>query len=275
MVWRDVTISVGGINIAVESHCVHEFELPVDYEKFITDESPDTVLRVWDCKAPFPLEKVVFDSEKLSTYGSSEELITQVHIQDVTGTSRDVVMRRIPSQKSMDLYTTYLHPLKRLLFRYVLSTILSGDGAVIHAAGVSDKGKGLIFAGVSGAGKSTIASLWKSRDCTVLSEDTVIIRKRGDNYQIYGTPWAKNIQLSSPETCILDGIFFIRHALQNTVTPVEGTLTSLLRHTFCPRWDRAAMQGTMEFLSGLAREVPCYNLGFVPDESVVDLVRTV
>jgi serine kinase of HPr protein (carbohydrate metabolism regulator) len=49
--------------------------------------------------------------------------------------------------------------------------------------GVIDDGKGIAFLGVSGAGKSALANLWKSHpEVAILSDDRVIIRKEKEKF---------------------------------------------------------------------------------------------
>ncbi|MBU6996608.1 MAG: hypothetical protein HXS41_06425 [Theionarchaea archaeon] len=277
MTWKDVIIGIGAVNIAVESHCSCNLELPEIYEKFITDRNPDIILRLHNSDPPFslPSEKV-YSSERLSTYHDGDNLITQFHIRDYRRELRDAVMKANSKEKVVDFYTTYLHPLKRFFFRYILATILaSGLGVMIHGAGIVDDENVLMCAGLSGAGKSTMAALWKYRNCTVLSDDTLIVRKGRPPYLVYGTPWVKDTEMSSPQEFPLKAIFFIEHAPRNFLEPQKGTLATMLRHTFCPRWDGAGMVFTMEFLSELMIDIPCYRLGFVPAESIVDVMREI
>ncbi len=56
----------------------------------------------------------------------------------------------------------------RLLVAYRLHEM---GGAVIHGAGLVDRGEGLLFAGPSGAGKSTTSRMGLERGLTVLSDD--------------------------------------------------------------------------------------------------------
>jgi hypothetical protein len=61
-------------------------------------------------------------------------------------------------------------------------------GLLLHSAGVLRNGRGYIFPGQSGTGKSTIASLATPTE-TVLSDEMVVVRKGGDGYLVYSTPF--------------------------------------------------------------------------------------
>ena len=70
------------------------------------------------------------------------------------------------------------YPLDELLLQGLLAR---GRGAEIHACGIADgSGRGLLFVGQSGAGKTTMARLWEGeRGITVLSDDRIILRRVG------------------------------------------------------------------------------------------------
>ncbi len=65
--------------------------------------------------------------------------------------------------------------------------VLEQSGLLLHAAGVISNGKGYVFFGHSESGKTATARL--SLDRTVLSDDLVIIKKRGERFWLYGVPF--------------------------------------------------------------------------------------
>jgi len=73
----------------------------------------------------------------------------------------------------------------------------------------------------------------------------------------------------------LERVFIIQHADENRAVPLIplDATSRLLVRSFPTFWDQKGMTFTLEFLSQLSQAVPCYELGFVPDESVVDFVR--
>ena len=167
------------------------------------------------------------------------------------------------------------YPLEELLFVNLLSL---GRGVLLHACAVSDSGCGFVFAGTSGSGKSTVADLWKDQEgVTILSDDRVIVREEEGRFWAYGTPWHGDVNLCSPERAPVDRIFVLRHGGENSAVPLEAStaLTSLLVRSFPTYWNPEGMGFILEFLGRMSRAVPCYDLGFVPDRSVIDFVRTI
>ena len=91
--------------------------------------------------------------------------------------------------------------------------LAQGRGVLLHASAVKVGGKGILFSGTSGAGKSTMASLWDGlENTTVLSDDRVIVREHSGQLWAYGTPWHGSARISSPEAVPLDRIFVLHHA---------------------------------------------------------------
>lgn len=58
---------------------------------------------------------------------------------------------------------------------------------LLHAAGIISYGRGFVFFGPSGNGKTTVTTF--SMDRTVLSDDIVIVKKVGPTYRLYGVPF--------------------------------------------------------------------------------------
>ncbi|TET41088.1 MAG: hypothetical protein E3J63_02515 [Elusimicrobia bacterium] len=109
---------------------------------------------------------------------------------------------------------------------------------------------------------------------TILSDDRMIIRKKNARFWIYGTPWHGDARVYSPETAHLEKIFFLKHArkiMLKKLSPVEAT-SRLIVCSFPTFWDKKGMEFTLRFCAELVKKIPCYELGFVPDESILDFV---
>jgi hypothetical protein len=102
-----------------------------------------------------------------------------------------------------------------------------------------------------------------------------VLRQRDGRFWMYGTPWHGEYSGVSPQGVPLERVFFLRHAPANAVRRVAGAAAAsgLLTRCFPPLWDAAGMRYTLDFCAQLAAAVPFYDLGFLPDERVVDLVR--
>jgi hypothetical protein len=190
-----------------------------------------------------------------------------------------------PDFRSGDIYIRahepgcFLNPLTYPLGEILMVNLLSlGRGGMFHACGIKDNGQGVLFVGVSGAGKSTLANLWKCKKAvTVLSDDRIIVRKVGGRFWIYGTPWHGDAKACSPEKAPLEKIFFLRHAEKNEIKKMSliNAISRMIVCSFPTFWDKKGMEFTLGFIDELTREVSCYELSFVPDERVLDLVKSI
>ena len=64
--------------------------------------------------------------------------------------------------------------------------LLALDAAYLHAAAVSVNGVAHLFVGEKGAGKTTLCLSLARRGATVLSDDHVLVRRRGNDYVVSG-----------------------------------------------------------------------------------------
>lgn len=169
--------------------------------------------------------------------------------------------------------------LQVLLINYFAKT---GQGVFTHAIGVKDlDGGGLLFAGKSGAGKSTTARLWhKSSRAMVLNDDRIIVRNNNGKFFIYGSPWHGEFSdylTSRIESAPLKKIFFIHHAKKNRARRIEAKQAFLLLYPalFPTFWDKRSLEKVASFSQNLVSNVPCYRLGFVNDKKIIGFVREV
>lgn len=89
------------------------------------------------------------------------------------------------SNKKCDL----IWSVNKLLFLFFALTLSEKRGCFIHAAGVEKDGKGYLFLGSSGAGKTTIANLIKGRK--LLSDDSPILMQEDGHFSIYTSPYCQ------------------------------------------------------------------------------------
>jgi hypothetical protein len=172
----------------------------------------------------------------------------------------------------------FVYPLEYPLDEVLVSNLLAqGRGVEIHACGLSDAdGRGYLFVGQSGAGKSTTARLWSNKTgVRVLSDERVILRARDNRIWMYGTPWHGDACLGGPMTAPLDAIFFPARGIENELTPLNRTETAarLFACSFPPFHSHDGLAFTLEFLDQVTRQVPAHELKFVPDERAVDFLR--
>jgi hypothetical protein len=165
------------------------------------------------------------------------------------------------------------HPIAQIVMEWVLA---QGRGLMVHACGVNDQGRGYLFTGNSGHGKSTIARLWKNH-AQILNDDRIVLRMKQGQFWMYGTPWHGDYLEISSDGVPVEKVFFLVKARKDKAVAVRGAraATMLLTRSFPPLWDEKGMAFTLDLIAGMAEKIPCYELHFQADETIVDFVRSV
>jgi hypothetical protein len=166
------------------------------------------------------------------------------------------------------------YPLDELL---MINLLASNRGVEIHACGIVDPlGRGHLFVGQSGAGKTTMAKLWENEPVVkVLSDDRIILRKTENTIWMYGTPWHGEAMLASPSRAPLTAVYFLEKGQKNELISQKASnfISRLFTCSFPPFYNRDALDFSLGFLEGVVRDAPCYELKFIPDKSVVEFIQ--
>ncbi len=117
------------------------------------------------------------------------------------------------------------HPLAiDSIFRIATSFVaIEKGGFLLHSAAIISKGKAYIFAGVSGSGKSTIAKLsMDTKD--VLTDEMTLIEKNADGYNVWGTPFWGELQMSRNAYAPLETVFILSQADYNAIVKLNTSI---------------------------------------------------
>ena len=78
-----------------------------------------------------------------------------------------------------------------------------------------------------------------------------------------------------PDDANLAAIFFLKHGPTNKIHQLDtdSAVHKLLTSSFPPLWDGGAMLATLDFFNFIGRMIPCYELEFFPNETVITDVR--
>jgi hypothetical protein len=171
-------------------------------------------------------------------------------------------------QKS--IYNPVCYPLDQILLMYILGP---RQGSLLHAAGaVLGNGKGVLFPGKSGAGKSTIANLIAAdRQKWLLSDDRVIIRKKKETFTAHGTPWPGEAGIAENRASRIAAILFLKQAAHCQIKKLEGrqAFASFFPIVSMPWYDREILLNMMTFCEETISEIPCYEFSFTPGMEAV------
>lgn len=168
-----------------------------------------------------------------------------------------------------------LHPLDSPLEQVLFTHRLALEGAVeLHCVGLLVNGRAVLLCGQSGVGKSTSAKLWRERfpDVEVLSDDRVVLRREGDGWRAWGTPWHGEGSFASPSSAPLGALVLLRHGTSNVVSDVRPAeaVRELYRLTFPPVWEAEGVGRVLDSLASVVQTTRVHRFDFVPDVSAVD-----
>jgi hypothetical protein len=161
------------------------------------------------------------------------------------------------------------------VLRIVHTLVLAKQGGfLLHAASAIRNGKAFVFAGVSGAGKTTIARLAPS-DTTLLTDEISYVRKQKEKYIAFGTPFTGELaKLGENVSAPVAALYLLAKGSENRIEPItraEATRAFLANVLFFAEDQelvRLVFDSAIEFVS----TVPVWRLTFVPDARVWELI---
>jgi hypothetical protein len=161
------------------------------------------------------------------------------------------------------------------VLRIVHTIVLAQQGGfLLHSASAIRNGKAFLFAGVSGAGKTTISRLAPA-DATLLTDEISYVRKQDGDYIAYGTPFTGELaRIGENTSASVAALFLLAQGKENRIDPVGFAeaggelLANMLFFAHDPELVHQAFQSACDF----AGRIPVRRLTFVPDPRVWELI---
>jgi hypothetical protein len=152
--------------------------------------------------------------------------------------------------------------------------LVEQGGFLMHSASAIRNGKAFLFAGVSGAGKTTISRL-APPDVTLLTDEISYVRKQGEGHTAFGTPFTGELaKLGENVSAPVAALYLLAQGPENRMEPVgstdaaRGILSNMLFFAQDDKLVRQVFQSACDF----AARVPVQRLTFVPDSRVWELI---
>lgn len=157
-------------------------------------------------------------------------------------------------------------PVDGLLLYFL--TAVKGD-VMIHGSAVSCEGRGWLFTGRSGSGKTTIAGIFDRAGDRVIHDDRLIIRKESSGWIMHSTPVYRN---DEPRSAPLDHLWIIRHGRSNVSEPVTGAaaVAMVLSNCIQQNWNRERAEMLAATVDDIVASVRVSRLAFEPAGSIRD-----
>lgn len=163
------------------------------------------------------------------------------------------------------------------VLRITHSLVLAEQGGfLLHAASAIRNNRAFLFAGVSGAGKTTISRL-APPDATVLTDEISYVRRTlNKNYVAFGTPFAGELaRVGANTSAPLEALYLLVQGPEIRIAPISriDAARAIMRHVlfFAEEEDLVArvFDSVLEFVS----RVQVAQLIFTPDARAWELIR--
>ena len=146
----------------------------------------------------------------------------------------------------------------------------------MHSSVVVNDGKGYLFLGKSGTGKSTHSSLWLKHipGTLLLNDDNPILRLMSDGTaRVFGSPWSGKTPCYKNLDFPAGAVVRIRQAPFNKIEklPPIQAYASLMASASSFRPFKTLAEGWHATLEGLVSVLPCYVLDCLPDQPAAEL----
>jgi hypothetical protein len=162
------------------------------------------------------------------------------------------------------------------VLRIVHTLVLARQGGfLMHSASAIRNGKAFLFSGVSGAGKTTISRL-APPDATLLTDEISYVRKQGDGYVAFGTPFTGELaKVGENVSAPIAALYLLAKGPDNRIDPIPPgeAARSILANMLFFAEDEELVQCTFHSAFEFVSRVPVSRLTFFPDSHVWELIR--
>jgi hypothetical protein len=258
-----VVVAIGGHSVRLNTTSIDFLEvLQARYAGFVHEANAEFELEI----DFFPAEHVISDPDVRVSYRSGKWILER----------GDFIAEWFPALSRGRVRQTATAYSTDSVLRIVHTLLLAKSGGfLMHAASAIRNGRAFLFAGESGAGKTTISSLAPS-DATLLTDEISYIRNVEGRYIAFGTPFTGDLGIPGENTLApVAAVYLLAKGLSNSIEPVEASeaaralLANMLFFAEDPDMVRLVFQAACDFV----HRVSVFRLTFVPDARVWEMIQ--
>ena len=249
-----------------------------NYEPFIVDDTDDVIFeaKMLDVMPDTSAKRLFFKGATnpefplYILYELNGEWMMEV-IYPVTG---EVLLTIICNKSFSDVsfyvsgpYKFAINNVMKLMFAF---STARRNTLSIHASVTMHQGKGYLFLGKSGTGKSTHSQLWINNieGCELLNDDNPALRVEDNGeVRVYGTPWSGKTSCYRNLVVPVGAIVDLHQAPKNEIRQLSiAEAYAVLYVSFSSyRFIKEISSGQHVTTEKIVTSVPCYSLNCLPD----------
>lgn len=145
----------------------------------------------------------------------------------------------------------------------------------LHCATIEDQGRGILFLGPSGIGKTTQAERWAEfRGSSIINGDVGFVQRTEREYIAWGTPWHGSSPYCLNASVPVKALVVLKQAPENKLRELTGfeKVAEVSGSVFYPTWLEDGMELCTDTLNHLLTDLPVYRLDNRADRESVEIL---
>ena len=251
------------------------------YEPFVTDPAEDVIFSLQIVDMPFSTEGF---KDEVHQEEEEQEIIAghlptgEPYFEFLLNGKRSAVLicnqDYRQARLSLEEYPQF-GVNNALMVMYALATA-NKRTALFHSSVVSYQGRGYMFLGQSGTGKSTHSSLWLKyiEGTELVNDDNPVVRiLENDKVRVYGSPWSGKTPCYRNVSYPVGAIVKLSQAPHNEIQRLKGVkaYAAVVPSISGKRWDKDLAEGLHETENLIAQHARVWHLDCLPDEAAAQL----
>ena len=251
------------------------------YEPFVTDPTEDLAFRLQIVDVPFSIANF---KDEMHQEEEGQEIIAghlptgDPYFEFLLGGKRSAVLicslDYQQARISLEEYPQFGIN-NAIMVMYALATA-NKRTALFHSSVVSYQGRGYMFLGQSGTGKSTHSSLWLKyiEGTELVNDDNPVVRILEDGeVRVYGSPWSGKTPCYRNVSYPVGAIVKLSQAPYNEIQRLTGikAYAAVIPSISGKRWDKDLAEGLHETENLIAQHAAVWHLDCLPNEAAAQL----